>query len=413
MQMKGTGTMPKRKIQSYEFDSVLLGVVVVLLVFGFLSLYSATFYYGDRLWHRQLVWIGVSACAGYVMFKVPYPIWEKLALVLMVINLVLLLFAIAVAKPSLGATRGLLDLSGEGSGLQGLFGQGKSIQPGVIARLVAVIYIAAWLASKGDQLTKVNYGLFPFGVIIGLVAGLVILQPDYSTALLIVITGVAMFFFAGGDPIQIFLSLVIGGGTAGVLLWNSEHAQDRLSSFIASFGNPDAVTDHVRYSLLAISHGGLSGVGLGGGLMKYGYLPFPWTDSIFAVIGEEGGFLACIFVLVLFIIFAYRGYRLTLSTPDAFGSLVAFGVTTMVVTEALMNIMVATALFPPTGTELPFFSYGGTQMLMTLAGVGLVLGVSRGRPKGDWDATMDRWWRNGRTRLSRFGRRSGYSRDRA
>ncbi len=405
--------MSKRKTQSYEFDGVLLGVVVILLIYGFLSLYSATFYVGDILWHKQLVWIGVSVVAGFVAFRVPYPVWKKLAPALMTVNLLLLLATVLFAQPSLGATRGLVDLSESTRDVGSLFGLGSSIQPGVMARLVAVIYIAAWLASKGDQLNQVNYGLFPFGIIIGLVAGLVMLQPDLSTALLIAATGVAMFFFAGGDPIQIFLSLIIGGGTFGVLAWNMPHARERLETYVQSLTNPEAMTYQIRRSVQAISQGGIFGEGLGSGRMKFGYLPVTWTDSIFAVVGEEGGLIACLLVLALFTVFAYRGYRVTLSTPDAFGSLVAFGITTMVLTEALMNVLVMTGLFPPTGTALPFFSYGGTQMLMTLAGVGLILGVSRGRPKGDWNAAMDRWWRNGRARLSRSRRRPGPARHRA
>jgi cell division protein FtsW len=387
--------MSKRKIQSYEFDGVLLGVVAILLVYGFLSLYSATFYVGDILWHKQLVWIGISVVAGYAMFRIPYPVWQKLALLMMALNLLVLLVTVLFAKPSLGATRGLVDLSESTRDLGSLFGLGSSIQPGVTARLISVIYIAAWLASKGDQLSNVRYGLFPFGVII------------------IAVTGVAMFFFAGGDPIQIFFSLAIGGGTFGALAWNMPHARERLETYVQSLTDPEAMTYQVRRSVQAISQGGILGEGLGNGRMKFGYLPVTWTDSIFAVVGEEGGLIACLLVLALFIAFAYRGYRLTLSTPDAFGSLVAFGITTMVLTEALMNVMVMTGLFPPTGTALPFFSYGGTQMLMTLAGVGLLLGVSRGRPKGDWDATLDRWWRDGRTRLSRSGRRTGFARHRA
>jgi cell division protein FtsW len=405
--------MSKRKIQSYEFDGALLGVVVILLVYGFLSLYSATFYVGDALWHKQLLWIGISVVAGYAMFKIPYPVWQKLALLMMAVNLLALVVTLLFAKPSLGATRGLLDLSVTARDLGSLFGKGSSIQPGVTARLVAVIYIAAWLASKGDQLNKVKYGLFPFGTIVGSVAGLVVLQPDMSTALLIVVTGVAMFFFAGGDPIQIFLSLFFGGGTIGVLVWKWPHAKDRLEPFFQSFTDPAALDDHIRRSLQTISQGGIFGEGLGQGRMKFGYLPVPWTDSVFAVVAEEGGLIACLLVLALFAVFAYRGYRVSLSTPDAFGSLVVFGVTTMVLTEALMNILVMTGLFPPTGTALPFFSYGGTQMLMTLAGVGLMLGVSRGRPKGDWNAALDRWWRDRRARVSRSGRRAGIARHRA
>jgi len=404
--------MSKRKTHTYEFDRVLLGVVIVLLIYGFLSLFSATFYAGDYLWHRQLVWIGIATVVGFVLFQVPYPVWQKLALILMALNMVGLLVTVFFAGEALGARRGLVDFSA-GLGEGGLFSVGSSIQPGVMARLVAVIYMAAWLASKGDQLNQVMSGLAPFAFIIGAVAGLVVAQKDLSTALLIAATGIAMFFFAGGDPIQIFLFVILAGGVFVLVAWSMPHGRERLEPFFASFSTPEVITYQIRQAMRAISQGGVTGEGLGQGRMKYGYLPVPWTDSIFAVIGEEGGLVGCLAVLLLFGLFAYRGYRVTLSTPDAFGSLVAFGITTMVVTEALMNVLVMTGLLPPTGTALPFFSYGGTQMVMTLAAVGLLLGVSRGRPKGDFDALLDRWWRNRRSRLSGSGRRSGFARHRA
>jgi cell division protein FtsW len=331
----------------------------------------------------------------------------------MVVNLILLLVTVLFARPVLGASRGLVNLSEDPRHVGSFLGLGSSIQPGVLARLVAVVYIAAWLASKGEQLNQVKYGLVPFGMIIGLVAGLVMLQPDLSTALLIAITGVAMFFFAGGDPLQIFASIIVGTGTFGLLAWNMPHARQRLEDYLAALRDPALMPYHVHRSVQAIAEGGFVGQGIGEGRLKFGYLPFPHTDSIFAVIAEEAGLLGCIVVVALFVVLAYRGYRVTLSTPDPFGSLVAFGVTTMILTEALLNVAVMLALLPPTGTALPFFSYGGTEMLITLAGVGLLLGVSRGRPKGDWDALVDRWWRDRWPRLSGSRSRSGFARHRS
>ncbi|MBN1249264.1 MAG: FtsW/RodA/SpoVE family cell cycle protein [Anaerolineae bacterium] len=406
---KGTAT----KTQNSTYDGLLLAVVVVLLIYGLLALFSATFYVGYGYWKRQLVWVAVSAVVGFVLYRIPYPMWQKLALGMMGINLVLLLITVVFARPVFGASRGLVDLSESSRDVGSLFGIGSSIQPGVLARLVAVVYIAAWLSSKGEQLNQVKYGLLPFGFIVGLVGGLVMLQPDLSTALLIVVTGIAMFFFAGGDPAQIFISILTGGATFGLLAWNMRHARERLELYLASLTDPTKMPYHVHRSVQAISEGGIIGKGLGYGRLKFGYLPFPWTDSIFAVIGEETGLIGCLLVLALFIFFAVRGYRIALSTPDPFGSLVAFGLTTMILSEALLNILVMIGLFPPTGTALPFFSYGGTEMLMTLAGVGLLLGISRGRPKGDWDAILDRWWRDGWARLPGAGRRSGFARHRS
>ena len=404
--------MAKRRVKGYAVDGMLLAIVVVMLAFGLLSLYSATFYVGSGFWARQIIWIGIGTILSLVLFQVPYPVWRKIAPLLMLVNLLLLLVTVLFAKPVFGASRGLFDLSEDPRHVGSLFGIGSSVQPGVLARMVAVIYIAAWLASKGEQLNQVKYGLIPFGMIVGLVGGLVMLQPDLSTALLIIVTGVAMFFFAGGDPIQIFVSILAGGAAFGLLAWNMPHARARLEGYLASLQNPDLMPYHVHRSVQAISQGGIFGVGLGGGRFKFGYLPFPHTDSIFAVVGEEAGLLGCLAIVLLFILLAHRGYRITLDTPDPFGSLVAFGITTTILIEALLNILVMIGLVPPTGTALPFFSYGGTQMLITLGGMGLLLGISRGKPKGDWDALLDGWWRDGWARLSGARHSSGFAQSR-
>ncbi|MDF1513831.1 MAG: FtsW/RodA/SpoVE family cell cycle protein, partial [Anaerolineae bacterium] len=160
-------------------------------------------------------------------------------------------------------------------------------------------------------------------------------------------------------------------------------------------------------AVLAISDGGLLGKGIGSGTLKFGYLPFPHTDSIFAVIAEEIGLLGVIILIGLYVFLAYRGFRVTLETPDPFGSLLAFGVTIMISSEALLNILVMTGLIPFTGTALPFFSYGGTEMLVTMAGMGLMLGVSCGRPRGNWDEILVRRGRDWWARLSGFVRRGG------
>ncbi len=254
-----------------------------------------------------------------------------------------------------------------------------------------------------------RYGLLPFAVILGVLCGLVALQPDLSIAMLLAATGMLMFFFAGGDPIQIFLSLLIGGGVFGMLAWQLTHARERLIDYMAALKDPSQLSYHALRSVMAIGEGGVGGLGIGSGRLKTGYLPVPHTDSIFAVIGEEAGLLGALLVLGLFVFFAYRGYRIALETSDPFGALLAFGVTTMIILGALLNVMVMTGLVPFTGTALPFFSYGGSEMLVTLAGVGLLVGVSRGRPKGDWNAILDRGWRNWRARLSRGVRRTGFA----
>jgi cell division protein FtsW len=384
-----------RRKNMAHIDYLLLVLILALLAYGLLMLYSATFYVGMRFWRQQLIWLTLGGIVMVVMAWLPYPLWQRLALPLMLVTLLLLLLVLLLGEQVLGAQRSLV---------------GASVQPGVLSRLAAVIYIAAWLASKGEQLNQVRYGLIPFAVITGVVASLVALQPDLSTALLLVIAGLMMFFFAGGDPVQIFLSVVMGSTAFGLVAWRLPHARARLLAYVESLQDPTRMPYHVRRAIIAIGEGGLFGVGIGGSRLKAGYLPFPHTDSIFAVIGEETGLVGTLLVVAFFALLAYRGYHIALSTPDAFGALLAFGITTMVVSEAMVNIMVMVGLIPFTGTALPFFSYGGSEMVVTMMAMGLLLGVSRGRSRREWDMILDRWIGNWQAPTSRTNRRSVTSR---
>jgi len=386
----------RAKNKPMHMDSLLLVTTAALLSFGLLMLYSATLYVDISFWHQQLRWVALGLLAMVAAMYFPYTLLQRLAVPIIFVTLALLVIVLLFGQTLLGAQRSFEIL-------------GISVQPGVFARLATVIYIAAWLASKGEQLHQVRYGLFPFAIILGVLCGLVALQPDLSIAALLAATGLLMFFFAGGDPIQIFLSLLIGGSTFGLLAWQLTHARERLINYVAALKDPSQLSYHAQRSLMALAEGGITGVGVGRGLLKTGYLPFPHTDSIFAVIGEETGLIGVALVLGLFALFAYRGYRIALETTDPFGALLAFGVTTMIVLGALLNILVMTGLVPFAGTALPFFSYGGSEMLVTLTGVGVLLGVSRGRPKGDWDAILDRSWRDWRARLSGSSRRTGFA----
>jgi cell division protein FtsW len=393
----------KRSKRTTSFvDSLLLVTILALLLFGLLMMYSATFYVpeGTTFWHKQVLWAILGVFIMMIMAYVPYTLWQHVAIPLMLLSLVLLTVVLIFGKPLLGAQRSFLVF-------------GLSVQPGVLARLTAVLYIAAWLASKGEHLGRVRYGLIPFAIISGGVTSLVALQPDLSIALLLAATALLMFFYAGGDPVQIFIFLIIAGVSFAALAWRLPHARERLINYVASLRDMAQMSYHGYRSVMAIAEGGLFGLGVGNGRLKAGYLPFPHTDTIFAVIGEELGLLGTLAVLALFGLFTYRGYRVALGTPDPFGSLLAFGVTTTIIMEALLNVLVMIGLVPFTGTALPFFSYGGSQMLVTLAGAGWLLSVSRGRPKGDWDALLDRGWRDGWARLSGSRRRAGAANRRA
>jgi cell division protein FtsW len=299
-----------------------------------------------------------------------------------------------------------------------------SVQPGELAKLAMVIYVAAWLASRGEQIRDLTYGLIPFAVLIGGVAGLIVIQPDVSTATLVALTSLAMFFFAGADILQLAVGGAAGGVTFYLLINQLPHARQRIDEYLLVWHDPRLVGYHIQQVLMALGSGGLFGVGLGQGQQKLGYLPAPHTDSIFAVLGEELGFVGCLVVIGLFGLLAWRGFKIALKAPDAFAALLACGVTCWLTIQAMVNVAVMTGLVPFTGVALPFISSGGSAMVVSLTGVGVLLSISRGRQvrkrrsKADSRtrqenrerASLDRRWGNRGTRLSRSGRRAGTGR---
>lgn len=392
-----------------RFDYALVLAVAALLIIGLMMVYSVTFDWSYQehgnsflIASRQFMWVGLGVVALIAIALTPYDWWQQAAVPVMGVTLVLLLSVLFVGEEIFGAKRSFL---------------GGSIQPGELAKLAMIIYVAAWLTSKGDQIRDVTYGLVPFAVLIGVVAGLIVAQPDVSTSVMIVLTALAMFFFAGADIVQLAVSGVVSVITFLVLINQFPHAKKRLTEWIEVWGDPTRVSYHIRQALIAMGSGGPVGVGLGEGKQKLGYLPTPHTDSIFAVLGEELGLFGCLIVIGLFVLLAYRGFKIARDAPDAFSALLACGVTCWLVFQALVNVAVVTGLLPFTGVALPFISSGGSSMVVSLAGVGLLLSISRGKRIGKrtqgriskalQPATLDRRWGDRGPRLSRPGRGTG------
>ncbi|MFQ6100583.1 MAG: putative lipid II flippase FtsW [Anaerolineae bacterium] len=390
-------------------DHALVLAVAGLVIIGLMMTYSATFDWSYqeyqscfRIASRQFLWAGLGVVALVVVAAVPYDRWRRAAVPVMGGALLLLIVVLFVGEERFGARRSFLN---------------GSVQPGELAKLATVIYVAAWLASKGEQIRDVTYGVVPFAVLIGVVAGLIVVQPDVSMAILIVLTSLAMFFFAGADIFQLAAGGTVSGLTFLLLINQLPHAKERVEEYLQVWRDPTLVGYHIRQALIALGSGGLFGVGLGQGQQKLGYLPTPHTDTIFAVLGEELGFAGCLVVIGLFVLLAYRGFRIALEAPDAFAALLACGVTCWLTSQALINIGVMTGLFPFTGIALPFISSGGSAMVVSLAGVGLLLSVSRGRRIGKrvrkenhQGASLDRRWGNRGTHLSRSGRHTSAGR---
>lgn len=358
------------KFGSAHMDYVLLLAVAALLLIGLMMVFSTTFDWSYEatespltFFIRQATWVALGLLVMAVLSRIDYMWWRRLAVPIMGVALTLLALVLGFGSVSFGAQRTFLN---------------GSVQPSEPAKLAIIIYIAAWLASKGQKLRQLTYGLIPFAVLIGLIAGLIVLQPDFGTAILIVLTTGAMFFIAGADLLQVGLGCFFSGATFYLLIINSSHAAQRLNQYIEAMSDSGAVSYHVHQALVALGSGGLFGRGLGASYQKFGYLPAPHTDSVFAVLGEELGLAGCLIVVALFALLAQRGFRIALEARDPFGAVLASGLTCWLIFQALINVTVVIGLVPFTGIPLPFLSMGGSAMVSSLAAVGLLLSVSRG-----------------------------------
>jgi cell division protein FtsW len=381
-----------------NYDYILLVVVITLLLIGLMMVYSTTFSLipdePTYFFVRQLQWAAVGLALMAIFARIPHHWWRRVS-VYMLVGVLLLLVAV-------------LFIGSERFGAQRTFWKG-SFQPSELAKLAIVIYIADWVSSKGNKIRHVTYGLIPFAILLGVLTGLILLQPDFGTAILIVSTASVMFFLAGADILQLLIGGAFGSLSLLFLVTRWPYAAERLAVFWQSINDPVTAGHYqIRQALVAFGQGGVLGRGLGESQLKFTFLPLSHTDSIFAVVGEELGLIGCLVVIGLFALLAYRGLRIALQSPDNFGMILAAGVTTWLVFESLINIAVVTATLPPTGIPLPFISYGGSALVSAMAGVGILLSVSRG-VRGDGDAYADSHSRRGdsRPRLPKHSRRAG------
>jgi cell division protein FtsW len=346
-------------------DWILLSSALALIALGLMMVYSSTSdlgyrEYGDAAYffRRQVWWLLVGLVGMFVVARVPYRHWMTLSIPIMAVTL-LLLIALVIFK-------------------EGRLLIGQSVSPVELAKVAMVIYIAHWLSSKSEQLGKLPYGLLPFTIMVGVITGLVVAQPDISEAMVIVLVSVVMFFMAGADPIQFFIGIVGGGAAFAFVITRLPHAMERLHPYLSEMRDPlNSQNFQLSQGLVALGSGGLLGLGAGNGRMKFQWLPAVHTDSIFALVGEELGLVGCLLVVGLFGLLAYRGLRIASRAPDAFGRLLAVGVTCWITFQALINMSVVTGTIPFTGITLPFISVGGSSLTMCMIGIGIVLSVSR------------------------------------
>jgi cell division protein FtsW len=381
-------------------DVGLLVLSLVLLVFGLVMVYSASWDVSWRLegdplalFRSQLLHLilGLGAMAVAAYFPVDW--LRRLALPLMGVTL-LLLFTVLLVNIGSDHKRAFL---------------GGSVQPSEMAKLALIIYLAVWMESKAERLGEMGYGFWPLVMIIGMVGGLILLQPDLSAGITVAVMAVAMFYLAGARIWQVAVMAFGGSLMAFALVRLTQVGQDRWQRFVGGLVDLQEASYHVQQSLQSFYSGGLLGRGLGASRGKFGFLPAPHTDSIYAVVGEELGLIGALFVLALFVLFVWRGFKIAARAHSRLESLLACGITVWIGAEALVNMSVLLGLLPFAGNALPFFSYGGSSLVTTLAGLGFLVNVSR-RVSEPIDmrgiiATVGVGRRNRRGSVSRLGRR--------
>ncbi|MFN2187833.1 MAG: FtsW/RodA/SpoVE family cell cycle protein [Candidatus Promineifilaceae bacterium] len=358
-----------RSGQVFQFDYWLALSIAGLLVVGMLMTYSTTFDYGLRFQddatyyiQRQLIAM-VLGFLGIILFmQFDYRILRRGSVFFMLGTLGMLFFVLFFGEAIFGARRGLY---------------GGSFQPSEIAKIATILYIAHWLSSKGERIKDVTYGLVPFSLIVGIVCAFIVLQPDLGTSVLIAVIAFTLFFVAGADIRQFAVAGVAGGAIFLFLVNVLPHAAERVDHFRQGLIDPIQGGWHVQQSVVALGTGGFFGVGLGESTQKFGPLPAAHTDGVFAVLGEELGIFGCVIVIILFAVFTWRGMRTAVNARDNYGFLLALGITFWLAYQALINMAVIVAVFPFTGMPLPFLSYGGSSMAISLLGVGILLNISR------------------------------------
>ena len=345
----------------------------MLLITGLLAVYSSSFaiayhLYGDTNYFvaRQAVFALVGLGALVFFMRLNYTQLRTLSVPMLALALLGLL---AVLVPGIGVER-----NGAARWLE--LGP-VSFQPSEFAKLAVIIYISAWLASRGQQINRFSLGFVPFVLMLGVIGGLVIAEPDMGTTIIILLTASTLFFVAGAPLSHLGLLIAVAGIISYAVLQQRDYQMDRLVSFVDPGADPQGNGFQIIQLLIALGSGGPLGLGWSESRQKFFYLPGSHTDGVFAILGEELGFVGLMAILGLFAFFVYRGLRVTMRSQDKFATLLCIGIVSWIAYQTLINIGGITRTIPLTGVPLPFLSYGGSSLITLMAGVGVLLSVSR------------------------------------
>ena len=360
-------------MKNKNIDLILLISVIAISIFGIIMIYSSSNIWAEYKFNDAFKYLkmqGLFLIVGIVLMiiisKIPYKYYLDKANIILVICFVLL---ILVLIPGIGKIR---------NGSRSWFGVGGlGIQPSEFMKLALIIFISKYLHKNERNNISIKKDILPILFITLLTFGLIMLQPDFGTGVIIVMSIIGILFISGLKMRFFIIAGIFGAVGAVVLILIAPYRFERILSFINPWVDPLGTGFQAIQSLFAIGPGGLLGLGLGNSIQKHFYLPEPQTDFIFAIISEELGFLGVLIVSALFLTIIYKGMKISLNAKDLFSKYLSFGITFSLAFQALLNLMVVVSLIPITGVTLPFLSYGGSSLLITLCSMGILLNISR------------------------------------
>lgn len=356
-----------------KINIILLISVVIISLFGVLMIYSSSYIWAEykfndpyKFLKSQLIFLILGYIIMFIVSKINYQKYQKYSNIIFGICFILI---VLVLIPGIGTIR---------NGSRSWFGVGGfGIQPSEFTKLGLIIFTSKYLKNNNKELRDIKKGVLPILIVLMLVFGLIMLQPDFGTGVVIVISIVALLFVSG-VKMNFFIKIgLLGLVGVVVLIIIAPYRMERIVSFLNPWSDPLGSGFQIIQSMYAIGPGGLLGLGFGNSIQKHFYLPEPQTDFIFSIISEEFGFMGILIVSSLFITIIYQGIKISMKCEDAFGKYLAFGITFSLAFQTLLNLMVVVGLIPVTGVTLPFLSYGGSSLLITLLSMGILLNISK------------------------------------
>lgn len=370
-----------------RIDKTFLGIVIALVFAGLITFTSASLgilaknevEFNNVLFSQFVLGFGGGILALFIGYKIPYKFIRKYSLLIFILSILitLLVFVPGIGLKFKGASRWI-----------NVFG--FSFQPVELLKIGFIIYFSAWLSWAKTKVKSPLFSILPLIILIGSIGAILLKQPDTKSLILMTITALVMLFVSGAPIKHLAIFFAIALVCFSVLVYFTPYLKARMETFIKPQENSQTISYQLQQSLIAIGSGGIAGRGLGQSIQKFNYLPEPQGDSIFAVIGEEIGFIGCSLLVLLYLVFILRGYRIALrNAPDSFSKLLVIGFVTIITAQSYMNIASSIGVFPLTGVPLVFISHGGTALLLSLGMIGVILNISQYKNKSSEEKEGD------------------------